>query len=66
MQGLLLLSGGLMLWQKILTLAKNHLAPMVFYSFVFPFLNGLQAAVANPRKVSLSHTAAVSLDPANT
>jgi len=46
-----------MLWQKILTLAKNHLAPMVFYSFVFPFLNGLQAAVANPRKVSLRHTA---------
>jgi hypothetical protein len=55
-----------MLWQKILTLAKNHLAPMVFYSFVFPFLNDLQAAVANPRKVSLRHTAAVShIDPAN-
>ncbi|WP_265015925.1 hypothetical protein [Wolbachia endosymbiont (group A) of Anoplius nigerrimus] len=48
-----------------MTLAKNHLAPMVFYSFVFPFLNGLQTAVANPRKVSLRHTAAVSLDPAN-
>ncbi|MBV2145685.1 MAG: hypothetical protein KTM48_03100, partial [Wolbachia endosymbiont of Pissodes strobi] len=33
-----------------MTLAKNHLAPMVFYSFVFPFLNGLQAAVANQER----------------
>ncbi len=60
MQDLLLLSGGLMLWQKILTLTKNRLAPMVFYSFIFPFLSDLQAAVANSRKVSLRHTAAVS------
>ncbi|BET28419.1 hypothetical protein wCauATS_06210 [Wolbachia pipientis] len=48
------------------TVGKSSLAHILGSKLFMPRNFAIPLTIANPRKVSLRHTAAVSLDPANT